>query len=209
MIHITITLEELTFKTLLVYYWHQLPTNEYALVSACLFLLQIVAEVFLLMSGRRCVVDRYPHLLANIVLIAAFLLSGCITVYTLLLADSPRLVPYWAGLGVFTCAYIGRDLTISLLKPKYSSYLEMALSERTVISGIFALIRYPLSASYLLEMAAFPLIAWNPISAAMLIIACLGIEWKIRHEERDLTRQFDEHFAAYRRTTRRLIPFIY
>lgn len=209
MTKITIILEEPTFRTLLVYYWHQLPTNEYALVFAGLFLLQIVAEVFLLVAGIRSIVRLRPHLIANIILRAAFLLSGCVTVYTLLLTDSPRIVPYWTGLGVFTCAYIGRELTISMLKPKYASYLEMALCERTVISGIFALIRHPLSALYLLEMAAFPLIAWNPISAAMLVIACLGMRWKIQHEERHLTHQFDEYFTAYRRTTRRLIPFVY
>ncbi len=209
MTHISIVLEEPTFKTLLVYYWHQLPTHEYAMVFVCVFLLQGIAEVLTLVLSVRFIARRHPQWLVNTLLTSAFLVSGCMAVYTLLLADAPRPVAYWAGLGLFSCAYIGRDLTHSLLKPKYSSYLEMTLNERLVISGIFALIRYPLSALYLLEMAALPLIAWNNVSVAMLAIASLGLLWKIHHNEQRLMLQFDERFAAYRQITKRLIPFVY
>ena len=209
MTHISIVLEEPAFRNLLEYYWHQLPTQEYAVVFVGLFLLQGLAEALSLIAGIRYAVSRCHYWRVNIVLSLAFVLSGGMTGYTLLLTDTPPGIGYWVGLGVFACAYLGRDLTHSLLKAQYASYLERAVNEHLVISGIFALIRYPLAALYLLEMAAFTLIAWNQISATMLVIAFLSIRWKIQREERRLALQCDERFTAYRRTTKRIIPFIY
>lgn len=209
MTRIRIALGEPTFKSLLIYYWHQFPTHEYAVVFVGLFLLQMLAEVFVLILGIRFAACRPAYVFTNMVLTMAFCISGGLAGYTLLRADVPPSLLYWIGLGIFLCAYIGREITHSVLKPQYSSYLEMALNERMVISGIFALIRYPLAALYLAEMSAFLLIAWNPISVIMLAIACLSILWKIRSEEQRLTIQFGECFTAYRRTTKRIIPFVY
>jgi protein-S-isoprenylcysteine O-methyltransferase Ste14 len=209
MTHISIALDEPAFTTLLAYYWRELPTREYALVFAGLFALQGLAEIMGLAARLHGLARQSAHLLINAVLSAAFLVSGSMAGYTLLLADSPPQATYWAGMAVLIFACIGRDLTRSIVKPPYASYLEMALGEGLVISGIFALIRHPLLALYLLEMTAFALIAWNAVSAAMLVVACAGLFWKIRREEQRLTREFAERFAAYCRRTRRLIPLIY
>jgi protein-S-isoprenylcysteine O-methyltransferase Ste14 len=85
----------------------------------------------------------------------------------------------------------------------------MVIHEHLIIAGLFALIRYPLSTFYLIEMVAFILIAWNCLSFGMLAAAWVMITVKIEHEEQRLTMQFGERFGVYCLTSKRLIPFVY
>jgi protein-S-isoprenylcysteine O-methyltransferase Ste14 len=206
---IRIVLEEPTLKTLAIYYWGQFLSNEYAMLFVGLFLLRNFVEIFSPASRRRYVFTRKRRRFASNMLAVVFLISGGVTGYTLIINGFPSIVTFWTGIGLLILGIVGRRTTLSILRPEYPSYWEMILHERLIIAGMFALIRYPLSTFYLIEMVAFILIAWNCVSFGMLAAAWIIITGKIEHEERRLSRRFGERFSLYCLTSKRLIPFVY
>ena len=135
--------------------------------------------------------------------------SAGIVGYLLIIAEPGPSTTFWPGIALFLFACLGRCVAFSILGHEYRSYLEMIVKERLVISGIFALIRYPLSMFYLIEILSLALIKWNYPSLAAMILAIVVTLYRIRREEHRLTELFGEHFAMYCHVTKRLIPFVY
>jgi hypothetical protein len=149
---IRVVLEEPTLKTLAIYYWGQFLSNEYAILFVGLFLFRNLVEIFSPASRHRYRFMRKNDRFTSAMLAVAFLVSGGITGYTLIINGFPSIVTFWTGIGLLMLGIVGRRVTLSILKPEYPSYWEMILRERLIIVGMFALIRYPLSTFYLIEL---------------------------------------------------------
>lgn len=99
-------------------------------------------------------------------------------------------------LAVYALAWLGRSFSI------------MAEARRLVTDGPYALVRHPLYVAE--EIAAIGLfLQYASLWTALLIVASLAFQFqRIRNEEQILRETFPE-YAAYARTTRRLIPGVY
>lgn len=77
-----------------------------------------------------------------------------------------------------------------------------------IMTGPYRIIRHPMYTSLLLGVGAVVISQpeWHLIIAGLFLIMVLVL--KLRYEERKLAEAFPE-YEAYKKTTYRLIPFIY
>jgi protein-S-isoprenylcysteine O-methyltransferase Ste14 len=76
--------------------------------------------------------------------------------------------------------------------------------------GFYSYLRHPSYAASLLTFLGLGLYLNNWISLAVAVIPpFLAFSYRIRIEEKALIEQFGEEYREYRKTTKRLIPFIY
>jgi protein-S-isoprenylcysteine O-methyltransferase Ste14 len=99
-------------------------------------------------------------------------------------------------LAVYALAWLGRSFSI------------MAEARRLVTGGAYALVRHPLYLAEEIALIGLSLQYASP-STAVLVVAHLAFQLqRMRNEERVLGDTFPE-YAAYARTTQRLIPGVY
>jgi protein-S-isoprenylcysteine O-methyltransferase Ste14 len=78
-----------------------------------------------------------------------------------------------------------------------------------VRTGIYGVVRHPL---YLAQTLAVPGIALTYRSVfawPILVMSLLFVQKRIRNEEQLLARSFPGEFDEYRRSTWRVVPFVY
>ena len=93
------------------------------------------------------------------------------------------------------------------LRSSYTAYLAVQGGQRLVNSGPYRSVRHPAYSGQLL-MTLGVAIGYSSVIglAAIPILLFPGLAYRIQVEERLLTAQFGEAYAAYARRTRRLIP---
>lgn len=138
-----------------------------------------------------------------------FLVSAFATGF--LLWRDGRAIPALYGLGLilFAAGFAGRVAALRKLGRSYSLYIEPATSEALQTQGIYARIRHPLYAFYLLETLSLAIIRPNLVSLFSLVLVMLATAWRIREEERALLARYGEAYREYRQRTNRLLPWIY
>jgi protein-S-isoprenylcysteine O-methyltransferase Ste14 len=75
--------------------------------------------------------------------------------------------------------------------------------------GPFGLVRNPLYLGYLVVAAAPVIVAAQPILLLSYAACFAALAARTAHDERRLHRQLGEHYAAYCRDVKRLIPFVW
>jgi len=78
-----------------------------------------------------------------------------------------------------------------------------------VMTGIYKYIRNPMYFAELLFSGILVLNFYNPIRLIVFIILLVDLLLKIRYEEELLKMFFKEKFAEYKKTSWRLLPFIF
>ena len=79
-----------------------------------------------------------------------------------------------------------------------------------IVSGPYKLIRHPGYAGLLLVIMAVGLLVGNWLSLVCLTVAAAaGLVFRIRVEERALTRDLGDGYRGYAATHKRLVPFIW
>ena len=90
----------------------------------------------------------------------------------------------------------------------FSIYPEPIDRSRLITSGPYKRIRHPMYTALLLLVCGFALIQGNTINGVGLAVVLFAVLNKIPREEQYLTERYEE-YAAYSRTTYRLMPGIY
>lgn len=139
----------------------------------------------------------------------AYFVSAAAVAHGLYRWDPPSAPLYAAGLLAMILGYVGRIVCLKQLGAAYSLSFETDPDGRLVTTGLFSVIRHPIYASYLLEMAAFLLIRFNAISALAAVAAAASCFYRIRREEEQLIEKSGERYLAYRRRTHALIPLVW
>ncbi len=115
-----------------------------------------------------------------------------------------------AGIVVMLVGLAIRWTAIFTLGKSFSSNVAIQDSQKIVRTGLYHFVRHP---SYLgLEMAflAVGLHSLNWISFAIVLVApTAALLYRIHVEEAALSQAFGEDYAAYSKTTKRLVPGVY
>lgn len=118
------------------------------------------------------------------------------------------IIPY-VGLMLFVLGAGLRVAPVFVLGRRFSGLVAIQEGHRLKTNGLYRFVRHPSYAGLLMSCAGFVLIfrCW----LGLLIVAGLWlvILARIRAEEALLLNAFGEEYAAYRRRTWRLIPWVY
>ena len=79
---------------------------------------------------------------------------------------------------------------------------------RLVEDGVFGLVRHPMYGGLVIAALGWGLVMASPTALAGALVLGVFFDLKSRREEAWLAEQF-AGYAAYRRRTRRLIPWLY
>lgn len=116
---------------------------------------------------------------------------------------------YWTGLVLFAAGFAGRTSALRTLGRSYSLYIDPAPTEALRTNGLYASVRHPVYAFYLLESLSLALIRPNWISWIALVMIGLACLWRIRKEEAALLVRHGEEYGDYMSRTWRLLPHIW
>lgn len=120
----------------------------------------------------------------------------------------PPLAAIIAGVALFAVATVLRVRAHLDLGAQFSMFIEEGKSGGLVTTGLYSKIRHPLylaNIALFLACPTFLAVRWAWAAAVMGIV---GVVTRIEIEEQHLTRTF-EGYAAYARTTWKLIPRVY
>ena len=174
-----------------------------------LFVARNVTEMAIVprfLDTRRPTVGR--GLFSLVVMGIAYFASGVAVAYCLYRREPPPPLLYYPGLLLLAAGYLGRLVCLSQLGTAYSQSFETDPSGRLVTTGIYSVIRHPVYAFFLLELAAFVLVRPNAVSVAALVLVVFFTVYRIRKEEEELVASFGEQYRTYRKKTRAVLPYI-
>jgi len=114
-----------------------------------------------------------------------------------------------AGLLMYVVGLSVAVVALGTLKRSYSSTLVVREDHQLITHGIYRLARHPIYLGALMICFGVPVYAsslYGLLTMTLLIPLVLN---RIRIEERLLTEQLGDAYRRYRKTTRKLIPFVY
>ncbi len=115
----------------------------------------------------------------------------------------------YLGLMLAVAGMAVRFLGLLELGRQFSVYITLQEDHKLVQSGIYGVLRHPLYLGAIFAMVGIALVfrSWLIIPGSVLVTAFVLV--RIAREEKLLAEHFKEKFAAYRRRTWRLVPYIY
>ena len=122
-----------------------------------------------------------------------------------------RLLSGWniAGLVLFI---VGLSLAIAAactLKRFYLSTLMIVEDHRLITHGLYRFVRHPIYLGVLIAVMGPPVYAPSLRGALVTLLLVPIFLFRIRMEEKMLADHFGDDYEAYRKTTKKLIPFVY
>ncbi len=130
------------------------------------------------------------------------------------LIKQPQTLTEFPVLGIIGLALFFIGLTIMLIGQitlwrNYSSTVIIREDHRLITHGIYRFTRNPIYLGGIMAVIGLPVYAASLYGLFTSLVLIPIILNRIRLEERLLTDEFGDAFRAYKKNTRRLIPFIY
>jgi protein-S-isoprenylcysteine O-methyltransferase Ste14 len=138
--------------------------------------------------------------------LGAAVLSGATrsaTIRPTAVAESVGLVLFWSGISLRFWSFhtLGRYFTFTV---------QTSTDQPVIVDGPYRVIRHPGYSGLLLIITAVGLFIGNWWSLLWLTAAITGgLVFRIRVEERALTRNLGDRYLSYAATHKRLVPFIW
>jgi protein-S-isoprenylcysteine O-methyltransferase Ste14 len=115
-----------------------------------------------------------------------------------------------AGLLILAAGLIIRWAAVLNLGSAFSANVAIRDTQRVRTTGLYRYIRHPSYLGLVLIFLAIGIYSRNWISLAiMLVLPTLALLYRIKIEEAALHEAFGEEYAAYSRSTKRLIPGVF
>ena len=115
-----------------------------------------------------------------------------------------------AGLAIYVTGFAVMAWALIALRRSYQlGGLTPRPEDRMVTSGPYRVIRHPMYAAVLLISLGLAGLTQSLIGLAVVVIYLALLSRLIPIEESRLLSAYGESYAAYRRDTRRLVPFVY
>ena len=120
----------------------------------------------------------------------------------------PRRVLTLAGIALMVVGELFRLYAIQTLGQYFTFVVALQPGQHVVERGPYRLIRHPAYTGSLVTVFGICVALANWLALLGMIPAVLGYAYRIRVEERALVEGLGEEYLAYRRRTKRLIPYI-
>jgi len=114
-----------------------------------------------------------------------------------------------AGLSLFILGLSIAIVATFTLKRFYSSTLVTRADHQLITHGIYRFVRHPIYLGVLIAIMGVPVYAPSLYGFLILSLLIPFILFRIKMEEELLTEFFGDEYRAYRKTTKKLIPFLY
>ena len=141
----------------------------------------------------------------QVLLLAAILGAGFLGP---LWSGPARTVGAIAGLALVTAGIGLVTAGILRLRAQLTAFPRPMPGGRLIADGVFGLVRHPMYGGGVLVAFGWGLAMASPATLAGTLVLAVFFDLKSRREEAWLGEQFGE-YAAYRRRTRRLVPWLY
>ncbi len=162
------------------------------------------------MSSHELKIDRWLLPVFGRLVIIASLGVSILDIY--LLGDKRFIVPD-AGVFGYLLLIAGLSLDIIGILTLRRAYSQTARSrpdnQKLITYGIYRFIRDPIYLGVILFSLSAPLILRSLLGLLVMIALVPMIVYRIRVEERVLTKRFGKEYEEYARKTKRFIPHVY
>jgi protein-S-isoprenylcysteine O-methyltransferase Ste14 len=120
-------------------------------------------------------------------------------------ADAVR----WTGLFLFLAGFAVMNWAETTLGGLFSVQVGVREGHRLVTTGPYAAVRHPRYAGILVNTAGLSLVFRSGLGLLLTAALAAVLLWRIRDEEAMMAAEFGGAWEAYRRTTKKLAPFLY
>jgi protein-S-isoprenylcysteine O-methyltransferase Ste14 len=154
--------------------------------------------------------DRGSHLLLWAVIVGSIIAGNFAAFNNVGLRLLPGLPWRWFGAGLFAAGTALRWWAIVHLGRFFSVDVAIACDHQVVDAGPYRVVRHPSYTGLLLQCAGLGVVLGTTLSLFVIVVPTfLVLFHRIRVEERALLANFGNAYAAYTRSTKRLLPGVF
>ncbi len=153
--------------------------------------------------------DRHSLLIIWITIIVAVVAAICVAGIVALPVYASAAFQY-ISLGIILLGVIIRLAVVVSLGKFFTVDVTIRQGHRLKKDGFYSKVRHPSYAASLLSFIGFGISLNNWLSLLLITAAVTAVFiYRINIEEQVLTEQFGDEYIAYKKRTKRLIPFVY
>jgi protein-S-isoprenylcysteine O-methyltransferase len=143
----------------------------------------------------------------------AILFAYLVVALTLCVTIGGPQLPYiwrWTGVAVAFFGVTVRVVAFSALGGSYSRTLKVEAQQGLVTSGIYRVLRHPGYAGSIMIWSGAAAAGGSILALVLVFVLLVAVyAYRIRSEEHMLVQYFGEQYENYKKTSWRLIPFLY
>lgn len=114
------------------------------------------------------------------------------------------------GIILIICGIIIRIKSVLTLKKFFTLNVQTAKEQHLITSGLYRKIRHPAYSGSIVSLLGVALSLRSVISTCLVLVCCVVCyQVRIKVEEKALQEQFPEEYAAYKKHTYKLFPYIF
>jgi protein-S-isoprenylcysteine O-methyltransferase Ste14 len=174
------------------------------------------AEIFLVIKEHArgkggTAIDRCTRSFNFIALGGAILLAAGLA-WIPFFRFAPEGVPaiFWTGVAVLALGLALRYWSVAVLGRYFRTTIEVEKGQKVVRRGPYRLVRHPSYSGLILFCLGYGLAVQSWLSLAVTaVLPAVSLVHRIKIEEEALSRELGEDYAEYRKSTKRLIPWIW
>ena len=120
--------------------------------------------------------------------------------------------PFVADIGIIfiLAGIVVRLCAVLTLKKAFTLHVQTSAGQHLVTSGLYHVIRHPAYSGSVLSLFGVALALRNIVAVCLVLFGCLiCYGMRIRVEEKALQAQFGKEYADYKRSTYKLLPYIF
>jgi len=177
-------------------------------------ILWIVSEIMLIIFRRSS--DQEKNLDAGSLVWLNLVIYGSVAVAVLIAFSGYGFIRFaqnylaWIGLGSILIGLVIRWMAIATLRQYFTVDVAIQAQHRIVKKGLYKFIRHPAYLGTIVSFLGLGLALSNWLSILLLLIPItIAFIKRIEIEEKALSQIFADEYFDYRRTTWRLIPWLY
>jgi protein-S-isoprenylcysteine O-methyltransferase Ste14 len=116
----------------------------------------------------------------------------------------------WVGVAIMISGVVFRRYVISFLGKFFTATVQIHQDHQLIKAGPYRYIRHPSYLGILIITLGLGIALANWISLLIcIVLPAIGIIQRIKVEEKELYHHFGEQYQDYRKSTWRIIPYIY
>jgi protein-S-isoprenylcysteine O-methyltransferase Ste14 len=115
----------------------------------------------------------------------------------------------YSGLALYVVGVVVRLLPVFVLGRRFSGLVAIQEGHELVTGGVYRVIRHPSYLGLLMGLFGWALVFRSAIGLLVSLLLIPPLVARMNSEEALLESEFGERYAAYRRRTWRLLPFLY